>query len=521
MRLRIPLVGKILFWFFLNLLLLALVFYAFFKVQFQLDPESPLLGDSAKRIEVVGNLLSTEVRDLPVDKWNGVLERFKQAYGLDFYLFEGNGRQMAGKTVTLPKEVQEKMGSPALPDDNRPPFHEREDGPPPRRPPPPPPNGGSFDRDQDNPPGPPPRRAPEGMRNDGPPGQPPMDTVPSRFSVRTSDPTLYWVGIRVQLPSPRGPRIMPGLLIAVSKSMRGNGLFFDPKPWIIVAGAVILFSVLFWLPFVHSITRSLRQMTKATEQIADGRFEVELNDERSDELGRLGGAINHLAQRLSGYVTGQKRFMGDIAHELCSPIARIQMALGILEQRADEKQKGYVDDLREEVQQMSRLVNELLSFSKAGLKPLEIKLAPVNLAGLAREVAQREARPASPVTVEIPEDLQALAEPKLLSRALANIVRNAVRYAGQAGPIRIVASAQKASVVLSVIDGGPGVAEEMLDKIFEPFFRPDVARNAKTGGVGLGLAIVKTCMDACHGTVSARNIQPTGLQVDLRLRVPD
>ena len=106
-----------------------------------------------------------------------------------------------------------------------------------------------------------------------------------------------------------------------------------------VGFACVLVSVLFWLPLVRGITHSISQITRATEQIAAGRFDARVATGRRDELGRLGEAINQMATRLSGFVTGQRRFMGDIAHELCSPIARIQMALGILEHRADEKQK--------------------------------------------------------------------------------------------------------------------------------------------------------------------------------------
>src|SRR5262249_27864572 len=155
------------------------------------------------------------------------------------------------------------------------------------------------------------------------------------------------------------------------------GLFFDSGPWIAVGFGCVLVSVLFWLPLVRGITRSIFQITAATEQIADGRFDTRVSVRRNDELGRLGNAINQMAIRLAGFVTGQKRFLGDIAHELCSPIARIQMALGILEQRADPDQKERLADLREEVDLMSNLVNELLSFSKASIGQASIRLQPV------------------------------------------------------------------------------------------------------------------------------------------------
>jgi two-component system sensor histidine kinase CpxA len=194
------------------------------------------------------------------------------------------------------------------------------------------------------------------------------------------------------------------------------------------------------------------------------------------------------------------------------------VALGILEQRAEANQRAYVEDVREEVQHVSGLVNELLSFSKAGLQPQEIKLEPVSLAPLARRVVAREAPGANQVEIQINEQLNVLAEPELLSRALANLVRNAVRYASQAGPIVFSAHSQAGQVVITVSDQGPGVAQEALSQIFDPFFRDESSRSRETGGVGLGLAIVKTCVEACQGTVTAKNRQPHGLQVELVLK---
>jgi two-component system sensor histidine kinase CpxA len=177
-----------------------------------------------------------------------------------------------------------------------------------------------------------------------------------------------------------------------------------------------------------------------------------------------------------------------------------------------------VNDLREEVEQMSRLVNELLSFSKAGLTPREIKLEPVNLAATARRVLESEATQNSQVQIQIPDNLSVLAQPELLSRALSNLVRNAVRYAGQAGPITVSALRKDDTVVVTVADQGPGVPEASLQQIFDPFFRAEASRSRDTGGVGLGLAIVKTCVEACQGTVSARNLAPQGLEVQIALK---
>ncbi len=309
-------------------------------------------------------------------------------------------------------------------------------------------------------------------------------------------------------------------IIAVSDSFSGNGLFFDPLPWLIIVGVVVVVSMLFWLPFVRNLTKNLALMTDAAEQIAKERFDVRVSETRSDEIGRLGKAVNYLASRLSGFVSGQKRFLGDISHELNSPLARMNFALTILEDRVDEKNLAYVEDVKEEVEVMSKLVGELLNYSKAGIKATEIELEKIRLLPLVERVVAREtATEQAVIKIEIEKDLEVCAQSELLSRALANIVRNAVRYAKDAGEIKV--EAEKISgnqVKIIVSDKGAGVPENTLEKIFDPLFRTESHRSRQTGGSGLGLAIVKTCVEACAGKVYAENLNQKGFAVNILLK---
>src|SRR5262249_33675239 len=152
-----------------------------------------------------------------------------------------------------------------------------------------------------------------------------------------------------------------------SETIFNSALFLDWRLWIGMVLGVIAVSVACWLPFIRGLTRAIAQMDRATAQIAEGHFEAQGAGNRGDELGAIRAQINRVAGRLDSFVKNQKRFLGDIAHELCAPIARVQFALGILEQKAGDEQRAHVATLHEEVQEMSALVNELLSFSKAGL----------------------------------------------------------------------------------------------------------------------------------------------------------
>jgi two-component system sensor histidine kinase CpxA len=480
MRLRFPLLAKILAWFFLNLVVLAAAFYLLFTVQLRLGLDSLLAGRAGGRIRAVSEVIVGELKGRPVSQWSGVLKNFGAAYKVEFYVFRNDGTQYAGETIALPAAVAEKVTE--------------------RQP------GSGLGR------GPPPGR---GQRR----GWEQTTASPQpTFVLRRGQPAHYWVGVRLPLMDEAQPRPCPLTLLFASRSLWAGGLFFDVTPWLAVGFGALIFSVLFWIPLVRSVTRCISQMTHATEQIAEGRFDARVDEQRGDELGRLGQAINRLAARLSGFVSGQKRFLGDIAHELCSPLARMQVALGILEERVGERDKPSVADVREEVEHVSSLVNELLSFSKSGLQRKELRLEPVNLASLVQRVLDREAPAGAQVQLRLTEDLAVLAEPELLARVLANLIRNAVRYAGHAGPITLAAEARDGRGLITVTDRGPGVPQASLQQIFDPFFRGEPSRNRETGGIGLGLAIVKTCVEACDGTVTARNLQPSGLQVEIALK---
>jgi two-component system sensor histidine kinase CpxA len=492
---RLPLYSKILLWFFLNLLVVGGAIYALIIFQFRAGPEVLLGGRAGERLKSLGEIIMDEINHPPSRSWNEneateTLARFSRAYHVQFLIYRNAGGQAAGESTTLPPPVADKTFVPgALRREGRPPRDGFLDGPPEDAP--------EF------------RGPPRGARDAG--------RIRDTFMVRTVDPKRYWIGLRTSLndrvPLPPGP----ATLIIATESLSAGGLLVDFKPLLWVGGAAVIFSVLFWLPLVRSITRSLAQMNSATAQIAEGKFDVRVNEKRGDELGSLGAAINRMASRLAGFVTGQKRFTGDIAHELCSPIARMQMAVGILEERAEPKDKAYVEDLREEVQHISNLVNELLSFSKASLGAGSVRLETVSLRPLIERAVKREAREGAELRNEVPEALHATVDPELVVRAVSNLLRNAVRYAGDAGAITISAQALDGEVELIVGDSGSGVPESELPKLFDPFYRVDTSRARETGGVGLGLSIVKTCIETCHGSVSCRNRPGGGFEAVMRL----
>ena len=506
MKPRVSLSTRILMLATVNAVLLLILLLAVARFEFGVGPRTFLFAPAHDRTLSVAREVAVDLEQTPPQARTGLMGRFAHDYGADFYLFKNDGMQLAGRIVELPAAVRDELtrgqrgagrGREGRPRRGPPP--DRGGFPPPRRDGPPPP------RPEDDPEGVPPPR--EGPRVD-------QDQI-YLFELQANG--LYWVGARIPVPV-EDDRPLRGTLLIAAPSFYGTPLFFDFKPWLAAFGAVIAVFVLCWLPFIRGLTKTISRVTRATELIAEGDFDHHLSEERSDELGQLSAAINRMASRLAGFVTGQKRFLGDIAHELCAPIARMQFGLGIIEQQAEEGQRAAVDDVQDEMRQMSNLVNELLSFSKAGMELKGRKLAPVDVAATARDAVAREAlNEANAVRLDISGPLMALADREFLLRSLSNLIRNAVRYAGSAGLITVSGSRENGEVVVVVADSGPGVPQEEIDKVFAPFYRVETSRNRDMGGAGLGLAIVKSCVEACNGRVQCRNRQPAGFEVEIRL----
>ena len=493
------LLAKILSWFFLNMVLVAVALALFFAFQSHLDLHAIFGQQATNRLMSAGTLIAQDLNKTSRENWPDVLSRHAAIHRVDFALVLRDGSHLSSSDGNLPAAVMAraiKAIGPAPPGSR---F------PPPRRPghPPHSPQNPPFDTDNS-------------IIGNPPPLPEAEETRPS-LRMRTRNPSRYWSGILVHVAAKPSHPPLAVVLLAVSDSVTGSGFFFDPLPWVVAAAAVLLISMLLWLPMVRNITQPLGRMTRATEEIAKGRFDVSIHEERSDEIGRLSMSINRMTSRLSALVTGQKRFLGDVAHELGSPIARIQFGLGALGQRISKENQQRVIDVMEDVDHMADLVNELLAFSRADMKSDTVTLEEIDLLPIVETAVKREATPVADISVRVDPGIRVYASAELLTRALANLVRNAVKYAGGDGPVKVAAEKRKDSVDIVVRDNGPGVPEDLLDQLFEPFFRPEASRGRDSGGVGLGLAIVKTCVETCRGAVSADNIEPRGFAVTITL----
>ena len=482
--------AKVLGWLVLHLAVLGLAFFLFVRWQLGLGLDSLLSGSAGERLAAFGDEVRERIQTADVREWNETIGSLGRERQVTAALFDPAGNAFP---LPVPPDVIERARSSLPP-------RRMEPGPPPMGPGPRPRPGM----------GAPPPRPPD-------PGDVtvPLSLPKSRpvFLTRGSDGG-YWAGVMLHLPPARGMPDRARLLLVQADRLDGAGMFFDFKPWLWGGIAVLLLSLAFWTPFVWGITRYLHRLTLAAGEIAAGRFRVSLPSRSSDELAELGRAVESMADRLDHLVSGQKRFLGDAAHELCAPLARIRTALGVLDGRMDGNGSALLASIEADAAELASLVDEILAFSRAGNRQpamQSMELLPLIQGVLARESAGISSE------VNVPHGLHVTADPRLLDRALGNLIRNAAVHAGPAANVTIAAKDGPETVEIEVTDNGPGVPPGELSRIFEPFHRLDPARSRETGGSGLGLAIVRSAIQTCGGEVTASLPKGGGLRISISL----
>ncbi|QOL52124.1 HAMP domain-containing histidine kinase [Massilia litorea] len=300
----------------------------------------------------------------------------------------------------------------------------------------------------------------------------------------------------------------------------GPGWQFS-KPIPLLASVIV--SLLFAFLLAWYFSRPIRALRNAFEAAAAGDLAPRFADARrgGDELKDLGRDFDRMSARLRALMDGQRRLLHDVSHELRSPLARLQAAIGLAHQQPDKIATSLARIERESVR-MDKLVGELLTLSRLEANPELPKAESIDMAelldGIASDVRFEagEDGPAIHVDIEGEAQVAVRGEPDLLWRAIENVVRNAVRHGGAGGSAEIRLRADMRFVQVEVLDRGPGIAPADLPTIFQPFFRSNPSNN-NVDGHGLGLAIAERVVHAHGGTIQARNREGGGLQVAIAL----
>ena len=322
-------------------------------------------------------------------------------------------------------------------------------------------------------------------------------------------------------PGPHGPGDRPGF-------GRGDG----PRPpfipgWPLTRPiplfATIVVSLFFAALLAWYFSRPIRALRSAFEAAAAGDLAPRFADGKlgGDELNDLGRDFDRMSGQLRALMDGQRRLLHDVSHELRSPLARLQAAIGLAHQQPDKIATSLARIEREGVR-MDKLVGELLTLSRLEANPDVPKNETIDMQELVDGIAADARFEAGPEGPAIELDIEGEAPvcvrgaPDLLWRAVENVVRNAVKHGGAQGRVDLRLRAGAHAVHVDVLDRGPGILEQDLPSIFQPFYRSNPVKN-NVDGHGLGLAIAERVVHAHGGTITASNREGGGLHVAITL----
>jgi signal transduction histidine kinase len=331
----------------------------------------------------------------------------------------------------------------------------------------------------------PPRREPsEGEQDMGPRGAV-FRGGPRQLDVRVTLPDGSAARFLTDVPRAPPPLPLP--------------LLFQLALVTLVLGAVLY-------AMARTITRPLRELAAAAEAVGRGsRFEP-LRETGARELREAMRAFNTMQERLYRYLDSRTRVLSAMSHDLRTPLTRLKLRVEALED--ETLRERFNSDLDE----MNRMVAGALNLFK-GLNHDE-PLAPLRVDELLDELRRDFADVGATVAIDGATGAAVTARRDALKRCLTNLVSNAVKYGGGA---QVSVALDGADVVIRVRDDGPGIPADMLERVFEPFFRLEGSRNVDTGGAGLGLSIARDVAQAHGGSLRLRNREPRGLEAELRL----
>jgi two-component system, OmpR family, sensor kinase len=292
-----------------------------------------------------------------------------------------------------------------------------------------------------------------------------------------------------------------------------------PLPWAPIAVALAA-SIAFGAFLAWYFAAPIRVMRSAFDEAARGNLAQRISPligSRRDELADLGRHYDRMAAQLAALMDGQRRLLHDVSHELRSPLARLQAAVGLARQQPDNTGASF-ERIEREADRMNDLVGELLTLSRleagvhgAPAEALDITELTAAVVEDARFEATGEGRQVA-FTTDGPAIVKGQAE--LLHRAVENIVRNALRHTPEQSTIEVRVTREANRVRIAVLDAGPGVPAARVGEIFEPFVRMPGARS---DGHGLGLAIARRVIESAGGEISAHNRAEGGLAVEIVL----
>lgn len=300
------------------------------------------------------------------------------------------------------------------------------------------------------------------------------------------------------------------------------------KTWALRALALLLTAGIVCYGLARHFASPVRRLRGVARRFAAGDLSARVGKDplvkRRDELAELAKEFDDMAQQIESLVTrqeqlldSQRRLLGDISHELRSPLTRLALASGLLQRKVSDDAKPLLSRIDRESERLNILIGQLLTLARLDVIPVPDILEPVDLNAILQDLVNDAAFEASGrnVKIELATAGECVLEGSadLLRSAFENVLRNAIRYTAEGTSVSVELACNSGRPSLTVSDHGPGVPEKDLPHLFEPFYRVAEARDRQSGGVGLGLAIAERTVRLHGGSVAAMNRPKGGLSV--------
>lgn len=305
----------------------------------------------------------------------------------------------------------------------------------------------------------------------------------------------------------------------------------------LLAGLITLaISLLIALLIARSITKPLRRMTAAIEEIARGNYDQTLDITSPDEVSRLAASFNAMVHEVKTSRQTQRDFVANVSHELKTPLTSIQgFSQAILDGTADDEADRYraVEIIGEEAKRMSRLVAELLDLTRIESGQIEMLREPVDLTEVLEACVEKFALQARESNVELVLDREdtlplVIGDEDRLAQVFTNLLANALKHTPPTGKVTVKGQTVQRSpkkngsaptVQVIVTDTGAGIPPEDLPHIFERFYQVDKSRAGQDRGAGLGLTIAKQIVEAHGGTITVDSVEGLGTKFTVNLPI--
>ena len=275
------------------------------------------------------------------------------------------------------------------------------------------------------------------------------------------------------------------------------------------------------------IVKPIQQVANTANQIADGNLQQRTGVSRQDEIGDLARAFDEMAESNLQLLTAQKQLIAQVGHELRTPLARVQVAMDILQERMAVNDQAQMRDVRNDIEEMSRLISDILVVSRletaslSGMIAETLRMEEFDVESWALAVVQRfrELFPERTLTHCFVDLGFFVGDRMLLGRVLWNLLENAHKYSFMEKAVSIQISMHQAQLLIEVKDEGEGIPQEHLDGAFEPFFQGRGSEISTTKGFGLGLSLCKQVVLAHCGTIELKNRSVKGLIAQVTLPI--